>query len=274
MLVTAVNGDNLTVTRGYAGTTAGAIAQDDEIEILYNESEEGKDARPARAKQRVMKYNYTQIFDETIEVSGSTMEVAQYGVDNEYDRQRLHKQTELMLQLEKALINGIEYNNGTKRFMRGIRSFITTNVIDGSGAADVAEAINDGLEKIYVAGGFQESAARYVVMVPAKQKRKISALGKDQVRYEVSDNVLGRAVDMLITDFGEYPVVLNNNLKQDEVFIVDINRIAIRPLGSRSFAHEFMGRKGDYIQGQILGEYTLEFRQEKAHARIKGLPTA
>jgi hypothetical protein len=32
-----------------------------------------------------------------------------------------------------------------------------------------------------------------------------------------------------------------------------------------------MGEQGDYTRGIVVGEYTLEFRQEKAHARIKGL---
>jgi hypothetical protein len=32
-----------------------------------------------------------------------------------------------------------------------------------------------------------------------------------------------------------------------------------------------MGEKGDYTTGMLVGEYTLEFKQEKAHARIKNL---
>jgi Family of unknown function (DUF5309) len=270
LLVTAVAGDTLTVTRGYAGTTAAAIAANDVIEILYNESDEGLDARAARAKQRVSKYNYTQIFDETIEISGSAMEVAQSGVDSEYDRQRLHKQTELALQLEKAMINGVEYNSGTKRLMKGARSFIASNVVDAASAALTATHINDALQKIYEAGGFQTSA-NHVIMVPAKQKRAISGFNSNNIRVSVSDRIEGRVVDTFISDFGELPVILNNNLRASELMILDLNRMAVRPLGSRSFSHEFLGKKGDYIQGQVLGEYTLEFKQEKAHARIKGL---
>jgi hypothetical protein len=32
-----------------------------------------------------------------------------------------------------------------------------------------------------------------------------------------------------------------------------------------------MGDQGDYVTGTLVGEYTLEFKQEKAHARIKNL---
>jgi hypothetical protein len=53
--------------------------------------------------------------------------------------------------------------------------------------------------------------------------------------------------------------------------IVDTNRMAIRPLVGREFFHKYMGEVGDSTKGMLVGEYTLEFRQEKAHARIKNL---
>jgi hypothetical protein len=65
--------------------------------------------------------------------------------------------------------------------------------------------------------------------------------------------------------------VLNNNLDAKELLIVDTNRVALRPLVGRDFFHMFMGQQGDYTRGILVGEYTLEFRQEKAHARIKNL---
>jgi Family of unknown function (DUF5309) len=269
--VDSVAGDTLTVQRGQLGTTAAAVNANDVIEILYNDSVEGANARAARAKQRVMKENYTQIFDDTIEISGSMMEVAQYGIEDEYARQRLHKQTELALQLEKALIGGVGYNNGTTRYMKGARNFISSNVVVGNGTAKLtADNLNTALEKIYVAGGFQ-SAANHVIMVPAVQKRAIADAGKSQVRYGVNDRIEGRVVDMFVSDFGEFPILLNNNLRATEAMILDLNRMAVRPLGNRSFSHEYMGKQGDYIKGQILGEYTLEFKQEAAHAKITNL---
>ena len=45
----------------------------------------------------------------------------------------------------------------------------------------------------------------------------------------------------------------------------------IHPLNGREFQHEYLGKKGDYYQGMLVGEYTLELHQEQAHARIKDL---
>lgn len=270
--VTAVDSGNktLTVVRGYAGTTAAAIADGARVEVMFVEGVEGADARSARFKARARKYNKTQIFDDSIEISGTAQAVTQYGITDLYNYERQKKQLELALQLEKAVINGIEYENGQIRQMRGIRSFITANVDNANGNALSLEMINTLAQKVYDAGGFQ-TGGRYVLVVPAKQKRAISALREDKLQVTQAENVRGQVVDMIVTDFGQFEVVLNNNLSADELFLLDANRISIRPLNGREFFHKFMGEKGDYTVGMIVGEYTLEFRQEKAHGRIKGL---
>ena len=270
MLVTAVNGNTVTVSRAHLGSTAAAHGQGAVVEVLYNETEEGAKAREARANQRKLVENYTQIFEETIEVSGSLMAVSQYGVDDEYERQRLHKQSELALQLEKAMIAGPGINNGLKRYMKGIRNYIQSNVEDAGGEGVTVDMLNDALQKIYAAGGFK-TVSNHIIMVPAKQKRAIAAISKNLVRHGVNDRVEGRVVDTFISDFGEFPIILNDNLKSSEIFIVDLNRISVRPLGDRSFTHEYLGKQGDFIMGQIIGEYTLQFEQEKAHAKLVNL---
>ena len=91
--------------------------------------------------------------------------------------------------------------------------------------------------------------------------KTISAWPKSETKWSTT----------FVSDFGQAEIVLNNNLKGDELFIFDANRTKIKPLKDRGFFHEYLGRKGDRFEGQIVGEYTLEFLQEKAHARIKGL---
>ena len=66
-------------------------------------------------------------------------------------------------------------------------------------------------------------------------------------------------------------ILLNNNLAPDEVLIVDANRIEIKPLQGRDFAHTYMGAKGDYVEGQIVGEFTLKLEQKKRTLALKGL---
>ncbi|MCW4656960.1 DUF5309 family protein [Bacillus sp. AS_5] len=272
ILVAKVEGEKLTVVRGYADTAAGTAEVGEVVEVMFVEGEEGSDARDGRHKPRKRVSNITQIFDETVEITGTAMAVAQYGVDNEYEKEKQKKQLELALALEKAVINGIKYEQGNKRMMRGIRSFIETNVIPAGGAAISDEHLIDAFRMIFEAGGFNQGG-NYKIVVGATQKIAISQFGNAQIRLTRQDNGRGQVVDHYVSDFGNAEILLNNNMPAGEVLIIDANRIDIRPLQTREFAHTYLGKKGDYMQGMIVGEYTLEFLQEAAHAKIVGLAT-
>jgi hypothetical protein len=267
--VTAVATNTLTIVRGYASTTAAAIADGAKAEFLFVEGQEGADARAARYKARARKSNLTQIFDDTIEISGTAQSVTQYGITDIYEYEKQKKQLELALQLEKALINGVSYESGQIRQMKGIRQFIQSNVTNVAGALTM-NAVNDLAQKVYEKGGFS-TGGNYKVIVGAKQKRNLSALDANKVQIDRSENGRGEVVDHLVNDFGKFEIALNNNLAPDELLLVDVNRAAIRPLVDREFFHKYLGDKGDYVTGTLVGEYTLEFKQEKAHGRLKGL---
>jgi hypothetical protein len=272
LLVTGVDSVNkkITVVRGYAETTAAAIAQNADIEVLFVEGVEGADAREARYKPRVPSHNITQIFDDTVDISGTAEAVQQYGIDDLYEAEKQKKQLELALQLEKALIDGIEYNNSNTRMMRGIRNYIETNVTDAGTQPLTIDTINDLAQEIYTIGGFKEGG-NYTILVGPKQKRVLSKLLQDKIYISQNDTVRGQVTNSIVTDFGQFGITLDINLKPDELFLTDKNRMSIMPLRTREFSHTFLGKKGDHTQGQIVGEYTLQFMQEKAHGRIKNL---
>lgn len=272
LLVTAVSGNELSVTRGYADTTAAAVTGGAKVEFQFVEGVEGADARKARYKSRKRVANLTQIFDESISITGSAEETSEYGIDDLYEYEKQKKLLELALQLEKAVINGVKYESpdGKVRQMGGIRQFIQTNVINAANAALSLDMLGDAFQAIYEAGGFA-TGGNYKIIVGAKQKRALSAADKDKIYIDRKDNGRGQVVDHFTSDFGAAEILLNNNLAPDEVIIIDANRTEIKPLGKRNFTHTFLGVKGDYVEGQIVGEFLLEFKQEKAHARIKGL---
>lgn len=269
--VSAINEGTKTVTvsRAYASTTAAAVVSGAKVEFLFDEGMEGADARAARYKARSRKSNITQIFTDSVELSGTAQAVAQHGVDNLYEYEKQKKQLELALQLEKALINGISYENGQVRQMRGIRQFINSNVIDVKGAVTLG-AINTLAQNAYDVGGFA-NGGDYKIMVAAKQKVALSSTDANKITLTRGENTRGQVVDKIVTDFGEFEIVLNQNLASDELFLVDANRIGIHPLATREFGHTYLGLTGDAMRGQIVGEYTLQLEQEKAHGRLKGL---
>lgn len=244
--VTAVSTNTLTVVRGYASTTAAALVDNQRVSFMFVEGVEGADARTARKKPRVRIDNISQIFDATIEISGTALAMSLYGMNDPYDYERAKQQIILAHQLENALINGIKYESGQIRQMKGIRSFITTNVTDGGNAALTMTMINDLAQNIYEKGGFK-GGTNHVVLVPAKQKRALSALDANKINITQAENTRGQVVERLVTDFGEFPIVLDNNLEASELMFVDLNRAQVLPLAGREFAHTFMGAKGELV---------------------------
>ncbi|MFF6014148.1 SU10 major capsid protein [Lysinibacillus fusiformis] len=272
VLISSINHSmkTLTVERGYSDTTAAAIAKDTVIEFLFTRSAEGMAAREARSKPRTRGDNYTQIFMESVSVTGTAQAVDQYGIRDLYDHERVKKQLEVALQLEKALINGIKYDDGRVRQMSGIRQFIKTNLTDAGGQKVSIQMLRDMAQTVYKSGGLA-SGGQYVFIVSSNQKVAISDLQGDKIRIVQAETVRGQVVDKLATDFGTFSIVMNDNVKDNEILLVDPARIAIRPLKGREFGHVETAITGDTKDGFVVGEYTLEFLQEKAHARIKNL---
>jgi hypothetical protein len=73
------------------------------------------------------------------------------------------------------------------------------------------------------------------------------------------------------SDFGVAKVILTRWMPQDSVLLLDSSRLSVLPLTGRSFGYRDLGATGDAAAGQIVGEYTLEMRNENAHAVLRGL---
>jgi hypothetical protein len=58
---------------------------------------------------------------------------------------------------------------------------------------------------------------------------------------------------------------------QDKILLLDSSRIHVMPLSGRSFHFKPLASTGDSDVGQVIGEYTLEMRNENAHAVLEGL---
>jgi len=55
------------------------------------------------------------------------------------------------------------------------------------------------------------------------------------------------------------------------VLLLDSSRIGVLPLTGRSFHFKPLASAGDYECGELIGEYTLELRNEAAHGLIRDL---
>jgi hypothetical protein len=289
MLVTAVNtGTNtLTVVRGYGATTAEALADNQLLHILGNAALEGDDRPTTRFTNRVRKTNYTQIFTASVEVSGSQLAAQQVGIADEMDYQKQERLRELLRDLENCVINGVspasnpEGSSTVRRTFKGIIPFVSTNVfVNGSGGFPAGsgaglnglteDQINTGMRLIWE----QSSGHVDTIVVNGFQKRRINSFITSARRFGPEDESFRDLVSVYESDFGVCRVVMSRWMPANTVLLLDSSRIEVMPLSSRNFQFKKLASSGDSEVGEIIGEYTVEVRNESAHGIIRGLATS
>lgn len=281
MLVTAVDtgAGTLTVTRGYGGTTAASLTNGATLLILGNAALEGADADSARFTSRSRKINYTQIFSATIDVSGSDLAVRQIGVRDELDYQKVQRSRELLRDLENSVINGVaaaanpQGSTTVRRTMRGLKSFITTNAfVAGSGGFPADTTLTEAQLNLALREMWESSAGNIdLIVVGGREKRAINSFVSSNRRFTAAGETFKDLVSTYESDYGACKVILSRYVPAGTVLLLDSSRIAVTPLAGRSFHYTALARTGDSERGQVIGEYTLELRNEAAHGVISGL---
>ena len=282
MLVTAINSNTLTVVRGYAGTTAEDLADDQVINILGNAALEGADKPGARFTNRSRCGNYTQIFTATVEVSGTDMAASQLGLADELDFQKQERLRELVRDLENTVINGgqpasnPEGSGSVRRSMNGIVQHFSTNVFHTgdsgfpSGTGLDEDKINYVLRQIWN----NSSGNVDLIVVGGFQKRKINAFSANSRSFGANDTTFTDMISIYESDFGVCRIITTRWLPADAVLLLDSSRINVLPLAGRSFHFKPLASSGDYECGELIGEYTVELKNEAAHGLIRDLSTS
>lgn len=239
-----------------------------------NAAIEGADFTFAIPSSRTRVTNNTQIFTKSLEVSETQREVAVAGLDDEYAYQMEKKMKEIATDIEKALITGTGNSgaSGTARTLKGMLAFIATNVETGTGTATeyLTESMyNNLLQKIWTAGGRPDTT-----YVNGFQKRKISAFATNNQRYaEVgSDGELRNYVSVYYSDFGTQKIELDSFMDTDKIAAVqkDMWKIAVL----RGIKNVDVATIGDAKRGALVGELTLEARNQLASGKVTGLKTS
>jgi len=282
MLVTAISTNTLTVVRGYAGTTPEALADNQVINILGNAALEGADKPDLRFTNRVRCGNYTQIFTAAVEVSGTDMAAGHLGLADEMDYQKQERLRELLRDLENSVINGgqpssnPEGSGSVRRSMKGIIKHLSTNIFHTGDSGfpsgtDLDEAkINYVLRKVWENSGGNVD----LIVVGGFQKRKINAFCADSRTYAAGDTVFSNMISIYESDFGVCRIITTRWVPQDAALLLDSSRIAVLPLAGRSFHFKPLASSGDFECGELIGEYTLELRNQAAHGLIRDLSTS
>ena len=286
LLVTAVSGNNLTVSRGFGGTTAAEIASGTVLTIDSVGREENSTAQNDGIFQPDPVQNFFQTMDTAVEFSRRALATMQYGSTNDLAFQVSERIRQLTIQMDRALVRGrkatatvggetVTYTGGLRYFLDEAGAINT----DGAGALDL-DKINAINAEIVSRGGTANTIA-----VGIKQARKLSSLvsanySSDRLQNWVADEggLMTLPSDLpLVGNVNR--IVVDTNLADSELVIFDSSKISVVPMESNNANATGAWRTLDATQpgqdGQrtrIIGDFAMEIRQSKTHmGRLYGL---
>jgi hypothetical protein len=149
--------------------------------------------------------------------------------------------------------------------MGGFGTFITDNTVSAGGAITQAD-FEDALEAAYSDGGKPSlafvSSANMQVIKNFYDSSLFLTVNPDQ-------REVGMVIDTVRTPFGDVSLVMDRWAPSGSVYIVDPAHVGLSTY--RPFQVEPLAKTGDYEREQVIGEFTLCVRQDKAHAVISAI---
>lgn len=281
ILVTAVSGNNLTVTRGFGGTTAAAISDGASLIIDSIGREENSTGVDDTMVEPILTQNYFQTLDTQLSFSRRALAQAQIGNYNEMAFQLDERIKQLTIQLNRMLIRGVKgtatIGGKTVTYSGGMTYWLNQSggyTVDNSAATLTLGAIDSIVEQIVLRGGMTDTIA-----VSTKQARVLQGLvnaNYQSVRLSESQTDRG-ALTMLSSDLpilGQINrIVVDTNLNDNELIMFDSSKLKIIPMASgnanadgnwRTLNATQNGQDGEALR--IVGDFGIEFRNWKTNA--------
>ncbi|WP_126992250.1 SU10 major capsid protein [Thermosipho globiformans] len=252
--VTAINGDvlSISVVAGDANHSAGV-----DVELIGDAQPEGQDYTDSNYEQKIKRYNVTQIFSDYVKFSGTQLAVKQWVTEDVFLDEVQRKLSKLKIFLERTAWLGIRLDppdNSAPRMLGGIKYFIDNDGITATNSWSEAN-FKAFLKLIYDANGPIVEA-----WMNASTKEYFNSLNSDKLIVTQNERTSGRLIDAYLSQYGEIKLRTSPHIPENMIIVFDPSNVKIKPLNGRQMAYEPLAKTGDSVRGQIVGEYTLEFR--------------
>ncbi len=274
MLVTALPGsNNLTVTPGYAGTTATTHASGASVFLVSN-SRTGAEVNVtsvSRIPQAVTQY--CQTVQHAYQVGGALQADANYvtGFATPLDRDRMLAMQHVMDDFESAVYYGKGVAlaaAGTRPLMKGIGSLITTNTTSSptNGAAyKPSDLVRDTLQACFNGGGNPS-----ILVVSTDFLSGLAVWGHAAMRLQAGSNSFGTPIDLFEAPFlSGISIIPAPLLRSGTAICLSDPEVRIRL--KRPMIDKPRGSRGDAFEGDIIMEGAIELDNEAHHAWVSGV---
>lgn len=248
---------------------------------------EGNDAVTDAATPTVRMGNYCQISDKVARVTGTQQAIDKAGRGDELDYQVVLKAKELKRDMETSLLQNVARvagSDGVARVMGSVASYLYTNDdIISAGASPTGQGSSSGtttrtdaatpqaytearlknvLQMIWTSGGDPGT-----IMLGGFNKQVMSSfVGRGTPTEDTKAKKIIATVDVYEGDFGQMKVLPNRFQRARDVWVFQMDMWAVAYL--RNMKTEELAKTGDNRSKQIICEYTLESRNEKASGLV------
>lgn len=228
MSISAVTVDVLTVTRGFAGTTAAAAAQFSEVIGLGTILPEG-DVGTQQFRGRDKYSNYTQIWTSQINMTRTSQVIPKYGVPSELGN--LVRQIMLSegINMEQAALYGVKFQADPRRSTGGLAFFLANTIANAvSGNWLTVAGIEAQQQLAYDRGGM----FTHIVSKPNNFRALNNLAGNERIQtVDVTDDYRGRQrAQAVMTEFGEVVLVRNRYVRSSDAFGINPEDFIYRQL--------------------------------------------
>ena len=251
---------------------------------------EGDDASSDAVTAGVRLNNYTQISRKVAQVSGTDKVVKSVKGIGKLDYELMKKAKELKTDMEAALFANTAKNAGaagTARVVAGIDTWLTTNTEFNSGGAPAGAnptgdgsnartdsgtlvALTEAQVKTVLASSFTNSGKfPSLCFLSAAHKQAFSAFTGNVTRFQdvSSDKAeLNTAYEVYVSDFGKIKLIPSRIVRSRDILFINPQYAALAYL--RAFERVPLSKTGDSDRAALYAEYTLEMRNQDAHAGI------
>lgn len=270
------------VTRGIGNSGTGvAMNAGDKLAVIGSAYAEGTGAPTALSWDAVDHYNYTQIFKQAIEVSGTLQQTNLRTGSKE--NEALTKALKLhMADIERAMFFGKrDILNPTSanpmRFTGGLLNSITTNQIDAASGFGSANVITEKeFDRLLVEQLLAWGSKEKVVFGGARAISNFMQIAKNRWQPTTVENAYGVKFARYTTFAGDLLIYLHPMFRQmpdtDQMLVgLDLSYVKYRYMKGRdtSVKRNIQNNDQDGVKHQYMTECGLDLLQDKPHFVVR-----
>jgi hypothetical protein len=264
-----ISDTQFTVKRAAGGTSAASISNDVWLTQLGSAYPEGTAAPRAVSRNPIKFTNYTQIFKDTYELSG-TADETETRTMNDYNEDKRRKSFKHAKDIETSILWGRKAettgsNGMPERYMGGLREFIPAANTTVFGAAVTATSLVDAVAPVF---DFDTGAGDTRMVFAGNQALiELSKIFRDEVMFNVEDVVKVYGIDFMELKvpmgrllWKSHPLMSRHGLYKKAAFVLDFDAVSYVTLPNRDtkFKDDVQAKDEDVRRGFVQTECGLE----------------